>query len=128
MKTLNFPQYPFKVIQEDKKTKIFDVIRKAYYVLTPEEWVRQHLIQFMIRERNYPKGLIAIEKGMKLNGLQKRFDGLVYQKNGEAIMLIECKAPEITINQAGMSSKKIKDSSDQLILAQQWTNPLLTNK
>lgn len=100
MKALNFPSYNFKIIQEGKKTKIFDAIRGGFFVLTPEEWVRQHLIQFLVEERNYPKGLIAVERGLKINGLQKRFDGLVYKKDASPIMLIECKAPHIEITQA----------------------------
>ncbi|MEQ8908073.1 MAG: type I restriction enzyme HsdR N-terminal domain-containing protein [Vicingaceae bacterium] len=99
MRALNLPQYPFKIIQEGKKTKIFDAIRRGFFVLTPEEWVRQNLIQFLIEDRAYPKGLIAIEKGLKVNGLPKRFDALVYHQNGNPKLLVECKAPEIQIDQ-----------------------------
>lgn len=99
MRELNFPQYPFNIITEGKKTKIFDVIRRGFFVLTPEEWVRQNLIQFLIAERNFPKGLIAIEKGVTVNGMKKRFDALAYHKNGHPKLLIECKAPDVKIDQ-----------------------------
>jgi hypothetical protein len=99
MQELNLPPYQFNLIREDKKTKIFDAIRKRYLVLTPEEWVRQNFIEFLVRERNFPRGLIAVEKGLKLNGMQKRTDILVYAKNTQPLLMVECKAPEIKIEQ-----------------------------
>lgn len=99
MKTLNLPAYNFAFQKDDKKTKIFDAIRKKYLVLTPEEWVRQNIIRFLVEERNFPKGLIAIEKGLKLNELKKRADVLVYSKQGTPLLMIECKAPEVPIDQ-----------------------------
>ena len=99
MKKLNLPAYEFKLKQEGKKTKIFDALRKKELVLTPEEWVRQHVVQFLIEERNFPRGLIALEKGLKLNGLTKRADILVYSKNGNPLFMVECKAPEVKITQ-----------------------------
>lgn len=99
MQTLNLPTFQFNFKREGKKTKIFDAIRGAYYVLTPEEWVRQNMLQFLIQHRNFPKGLISVEKGLKINGMQKRFDALAYQKNGEPILLMEYKAPQIKISQ-----------------------------
>lgn len=99
MKKLNLPDYKFTFQEDSKKTKIFDDIRKKFLVLTPEEWVRQNIIRFLVEERNFPKSLIAIEKGLTLNGLQKRTDVLVYSKKGTPIFMIECKAPEIKIDQ-----------------------------
>lgn len=99
MQELNLPPYQFDLIREDKKTKIFDAIRKRYLVLTPEEWVRQNFIEFLVRERNFPRGLIAVEKGLKLNGMQKRTDILVYAKSAQPLLMVECKAPEIKIEQ-----------------------------
>ncbi|MEQ8623889.1 MAG: type I restriction enzyme HsdR N-terminal domain-containing protein [Vicingaceae bacterium] len=99
MKKLNLPAYEFKLKQEGKKTKIFDALRKKELVLTPEEWVRQHVVHFLIEERNFPKGLIALEKSLKLNGLTKRTDILIYGKNGKPLFMVECKAPEIKITQ-----------------------------
>lgn len=98
MYKLNLPQYEIKVKQENGKQMIFDSVRKKYLVLTPEEWVRQNFIQFLIQEKNYPAGLIQIEKGLKLNELQKRADALVY-KNVSPLVLIEFKAPNIEIKQ-----------------------------
>ena len=88
MKTLNLPTYQFSFKEENKKTKIFDAIRKKYLVLTPEEWVRQHVVRFLVEEKGFPSNLIAIEMGLKLNGLQKRADILVYSKQGKPILLV----------------------------------------
>ena len=96
---LNLPAYKFTFQEDNEKTKIFDDIRKKFLVLTPEEWVRQNIIRFLVEDRKFPKNLIAIEKGLKLNGLQKRTDVLVYSKEGTPILMIECKAPEIKIDQ-----------------------------
>ncbi len=100
MINLNLPEYTFKLYKKDKRTKIFDEIRQKKIVLTPEEWVRQNFIRFLIEEKNYPKGLMAIEKGLKLNGLQKRTDILCYSKNGNPLLMVECKAPNISIKQS----------------------------
>ena len=99
MKTLNLPSYQFTLREDNKKTKIFDAIRKKFLVLTPEEWVRQHIVKFLIEERNFPKGLIALEKGLKVNDLQKRADVLVYAKSGKPILMVECKAADVAIDQ-----------------------------
>jgi hypothetical protein len=99
MEDLNLPNYSFKLFREGKKTKIFDAIRKKKIVLTPEEWVRQNFIQFLVQEKSFPIGLIAVEKGLKLNGMQKRTDILCYSKVGNPILMVECKAPNIPINQ-----------------------------
>jgi len=97
--TLNLPSYPFKIKEENGSSYIFDPIRKKFILLTPEEWVRQHLIQFLIREKNYPRSLIKLEGGLKLNNLQKRSDILFYNRRGEKILLVECKAPSVQIGQ-----------------------------
>jgi type I site-specific restriction endonuclease len=96
---LNLPSYPIKFKEEGGKQYIFDFIRKKYLVNTPEEWVRQNFIQFLIQEKKYPASLIAIEKGLKLNELQKRADGVVHDANGNPIVLIEFKAPSIRITE-----------------------------
>jgi hypothetical protein len=99
MQQLNLPQYPIK-LKEEKGTKyIFDPIRKKYLVLLPEEWVRQNFIQYLINDKSFPSTLIAIEKGLKLNELQKRADIVIYDNKGQPIVLIECKAPKVKINQ-----------------------------
>jgi hypothetical protein len=99
MQALNLPQYPIKLKEERGTKYIFDPIRKKYLVLQPEEWVRQNFIQFLIQEKGFPASLIAIEKGLKLNELQKRADIVIYDNRGEPIVLIECKAPKVKINQ-----------------------------
>lgn len=96
---LNFPTYNFRIKEETGTYFIFDETRKKYLVLTPEEWVRQHVVQFIIREKGYPKSLIKLEGGLKLNSLQKRTDVVVYNTAGEKILLIECKAPSVKITQ-----------------------------
>lgn len=98
MEKLNLPQYPIKIKQEEGKQYVFDAIRKKYLVLTPEEWVRQNFLQYLIHDKKYPASLIEIEKGLKLNELQKRADSLVY-KDSKPYVLIEFKAPKIKITQ-----------------------------
>ncbi|MCX2451807.1 type I restriction enzyme HsdR N-terminal domain-containing protein [Pedobacter sp. PLR] len=97
---LNLPQYPFKITLKDNKHFIFDEVRKKHLVLTPEEWVRQHFIQYLILTKKFPKTLIQIEGGLNLNQLRKRSDIVIFNTSGERIMVIECKAPAIKITQA----------------------------
>ena len=100
MKALNLPQYNFRLRKNtDGKTEIFDAIRKRFYVLTPEEWVRQNFIQYLIQEKEFPASLMSIEKGLKLNGMQKRTDIVQYNKSGNPVLIVECKAPEIKLTQ-----------------------------
>lgn len=97
---LNLPNYPFKITQKDGLIFIFDEIRKKHLVLTPEEWVRQHFIRFLIDEKSFPSVLLQIEGGLSLNQTRKRSDILVYNNLGEKVMVIECKAPSVPITQA----------------------------
>ncbi|WP_285057088.1 type I restriction enzyme HsdR N-terminal domain-containing protein [Pedobacter ginsengisoli] len=97
---LNLPPYPFKITLKDSQHFIFDEIRKKHLVLTPEEWVRQHFIQYLILEKKFPRSLIQIEGGLSLNKLQKRTDVVIFNTHGERIMVIECKAPAVKISQA----------------------------
>jgi predicted type IV restriction endonuclease len=99
MQNLNFPSYTFRFKNSENKMAIFDEIRKKFVVLTPEEWVRQHVVQYLLLEKKYPKSLINVEKLVKVNGLNKRYDIVVFQPNGEIFLLIECKAPEVPISQ-----------------------------
>jgi hypothetical protein len=99
MQPLNFPSYTFRVKNSENRTLIFDVIRKKFLVLTPEEWVRQHVVQFLIQEKKYPLSHINVEKQITLNGLKKRYDVVVFKPNGELHILVECKAPEVSISQ-----------------------------
>ena len=99
MQQLNLPQYKFKLKSNENKTLIFDKVRKKYFVLTPEEWVRQHYISFLIEEKKYPVSLIAIEKQLTINGLKKRSDILIFNTNGKPEIIVECKAPSVKITQ-----------------------------
>ncbi|WP_026898691.1 type I restriction enzyme HsdR N-terminal domain-containing protein [Daejeonella oryzae] len=96
---LNLPSFPFRIKEESGNYFIFDEIRKKYLLLTPEEWVRQHVVQYLISEKKYPRSLIKLEGGLRLNTLQKRTDILFYNSAGEKILLVECKAPQISITQ-----------------------------
>jgi len=100
MQKLNFNSYSFRFKNSENKVSIFDEIRKKFIILTPEEWVRQHVVQFLLEEKNYPKSHINVEKVLKVNGLRKRYDVVVYNPDGSIYILIECKAPEIKIAQA----------------------------
>ena len=97
---LNLPNHPFKITQRDGLYFIFDEIRKKHLILTPEEWVRQHFIRYLLKEKNFPSALLQIEGGLSLNQTRKRSDILVYDNAGEKIMVIECKAPSVRITQA----------------------------
>lgn len=99
MEPLNFPTYHFRLKNSENKTYIFDVIRKKFVVLQPEEWVRQHIVHYLISEKNYPKSLINVEKQLTINGLTKRYDIVVFKSDGSISILVECKAPSIQITQ-----------------------------
>ena len=99
MQELNLPKYDFKIIKKNNKNYIFDEIRKKYISLTPEEWVRQNFIKYLISEKKYPKGLISVEMSFQLNRLQKRSDIVVYNRKGKPKMIVECKSPSVNINQ-----------------------------
>ncbi len=96
---LNFPTYPFRFKNSENKPSIFDDIRKKFIVLTPEEWVRQHCVNFLMIEKKYPKSLINVEKELFINGRKKRYDIVVYNSDGSINILIECKAPKVPITQ-----------------------------
>lgn len=97
---LNLPPYPFRLTERDGQFFVFDEIRKKTLLLTPEEWVRQHFVQFLIVQKKYPKSLIKLEGGLKLHGMAKRSDILVYNSSAEKLLLIECKAPSVKITQS----------------------------
>lgn len=99
MQQLNFPHYSFRLKNSENKISIFDEIRKKFIILTPEEWVRQHVIRFLMEEKKYPKSYINVEKVLKINGLTKRYDIVVYKPDGGLFLLVECKAPQIDISQ-----------------------------
>ena len=100
MYKLNFPLYQIPVKNKENKMLAFDSIRKKWLKLIPEEWVRLNCIEFLINEKKIPRSLISVEKEFKLNNLKKRFDIVVYNEKGEIYLLIECKAPNVKINQS----------------------------
>ena len=100
MKQLQFPTYFFRFKNSENKVAIFDEIRKKFIIVTPEEWVRQHVVQFLLQDKKYPKSHINVEKLLKINGLIKRYDVVVYKPDGNISILVECKAPEVKISQS----------------------------
>lgn len=99
MQKLNFPEYSFRFKNSENRTMVFDETRKKFVVLTPEEWVRIHVVQFLIQDHNYPKGLLNVEKQLKLNNTAKRYDVVVFNSDGSVFMIVECKAPSVNITQ-----------------------------
>lgn len=100
MQSLQFPSYTFRFKSNENKIAIFDEIRKKFVILTPEEWVRQHVVQFLLTEKKYPKSLVNCEKLLKIKDMKKRYDIVGYHSNGRIQLLVECKAPEVKITQS----------------------------
>ena len=99
LQPLNLPPHPFKITEVNGQLTLFDEIRKKTIIITPEEWVRQHFVQYLIKEKKYPKTLIKLEGGHKLHGMAKRSDIIVFNNQGHKILMVECKAPGVAINQ-----------------------------
>ena len=99
MQKLNFPDYTFRFKSKENKIQIFDPIRKKFFILQPEEWVRQHVMQYLIREKKCPVSLVNAEKELRINGLSKRYDVVVYRPDGRIFLMVECKAPKVPITQ-----------------------------
>ena len=100
MKQLQFPTYSFRFKNSENKVAIFDEIRKKFIIISPEEWVRQHVVQFLLQDKKYPKSHINVEKLLKINNLSKRYDVVVFKPDGNITILVECKAPEVKITQS----------------------------
>lgn len=94
-----FPPFEYRVRLFRGERQIFDIIRNKYVVITPEEWVRQHLLHYLINVLNYPKGLIAVEKQVVLNGLNRRFDLVCYNPDFSVSLLVECKKSGVKLTQ-----------------------------
>lgn len=107
---LNFPEFEFTVQDRKGKLSIFDSLRKKYLIVTPEEWVRQHMIRYLIEYHQYPRSLFSLEKGLYYNTLQKRTDILILDRTGSPFLLIECKAPEIKLSQKTVEQVAIYNS------------------
>ena len=99
MENLNFKSYNLKFKNTENKQYVFDEIRKKYFLLTAEEWVRQNCVQFLIHEKKFPKTLISIEKKISINNLTKRYDIVVFNSYGQITLIVECKSPKVKISQ-----------------------------
>jgi hypothetical protein len=99
LQPLNLPPYPFKISDNNGQLTLFDEIRKKHVIITPEEWVRQHFVQYLINQKKYPQSLIKLEGGLRLHGMAKRTDIVVFNTAGDKILMIECKAPSVAIDQ-----------------------------
>ena len=99
MPQLNLPNADLKIKLVEGTTQVFDAVRKKYLILTPEEWVRQHFIYFLNVEKNYPLGLMGVEKLVKYNDMRTRADIVLYTTQGIPNMIVECKAPKVKITQ-----------------------------
>jgi hypothetical protein len=96
---LNLPEYPLKVKKNGSRLSVFDRLRKRYVTLTPEEWVRQHFVEYLIEEKQFPAALMANEVSLTQNGIKRRCDTLVADREGQPLVIVEYKAPEIEITQ-----------------------------
>ncbi len=99
MMELNLPPYAYKLKQNNGSVQIWDAVRRKYVALTPEEWVRQHFIAYLVGSKKYPLGRIGNEISLSLNGRSRRCDTLVYDAEGQPLVLIEYKAPHISVSQ-----------------------------
>ena len=101
--TLKYPPFDVRLKKQGQQTYIFDFIRKKWLVLTPEEWVRQHLLNYLVSEKKFPVSVISIEKELYLNDLRKRYDVVVYDNQMQPSLIIECKAPYIALDRSVVS-------------------------
>ena len=99
MLELALPAFNYKVKRQSGALMIFDIIRKKFVILTPEEWVRQHVIHYLVESKNYPVALIAVERDIDLYGLRRRVDVVAFDREGKPWLIIECKAPSVQLDQ-----------------------------
>ena len=99
MQSLNFPVYEFKTRVIPGQVQVFDPVRKKYVALTPEEWVRQHLIRSLSEDKGVPLHMMAVERGLKVNGLTQRFDLVIFGSSGDPLLIAECKAATVVLSQ-----------------------------
>jgi len=100
LENLSLPVYDFKYTERENKKYIFDIIRKKYVLLTPEEWVRQNFMRYLLEEKGYIQSLVQVEMFFKLNRLSKRADIALFDRKGKPKVLVECKSPKVAISQA----------------------------
>ncbi len=96
---IEFSKYDLRIKSENNIQYIFDIIRKKHVVLTPEEWVRQHIVHYLLYDHQFPKSLISVEKKLTLNQLTKRTDIVLYNKKGLPVLIVECKAESVPLSQ-----------------------------
>ena len=111
MVPLNLPSYDYKLQKAEGKIWIFDILRKKYVVLTPEEWVRQHFLNYVIDALKYPKTLIKIEGGLTYNQLQKRSDLVVFNRDGKPWMVIECKSTDVMLSNQTLTQASVYNAT-----------------
>jgi virulence-associated protein VagC len=99
LKELNLPQYSFTITGKEGNQLILDPLRRKYVKLTPEEWVRQNFVQYLINQGKYPAGLLGIEVMFRFNKLKRRVDILVHDRMGRPVMIVECKSPTIKLDE-----------------------------
>lgn len=107
MDKLVFPHFEYRMKQIHGKKAIFDIIRKKYIVLTPEEWVRQHLVHYLVSQMKYPKSLISLEDGMMVNKMSKRSDAIIYDREGGLFLAVECKSAKVKLTQKSMDQLSV---------------------
>jgi type I site-specific restriction endonuclease len=100
MQELRFPRYEFSIRHVEGQDQIFDPVRKQYVALTPEEWVRQHVIRYLLVEKEVPAGLLSVESTISLFKTKKRYDLAAFNRSGKPLLVVECKSPEMRINQS----------------------------
>ena len=98
MTKLNLPDYPIRIRNQGDQQYIFDEFRKKFVILTPEEFVRQHFLHYLVNELSYPKSLIKVESGIRFNKMMKRTDITVYDREANPYMLVECKSAQVNLS------------------------------
>jgi len=134
MVELNIPTQDIDVKIIESKNYIFDLIRKKYLILTPEEWVRQNLVRYFIKDLNYPKGLIKTESSLKYNNLKKRSDILIFNNDMTHFLVVECKSYKLKLNKSHISQSAmynkiykskyvmISNGLDHIVCKYDWNN------
>ncbi|MBX9850650.1 MAG: type I restriction enzyme HsdR N-terminal domain-containing protein [Cytophagaceae bacterium] len=111
MQRLNLPSFEYTIRENNGKASIFDILRKKFVVLTPEEWVRQHFVNLLITHYKYPRSLIKLESGLKYNEMNKRSDIKVFDRDGNLFLLVECKAADVAVSQKTFEQVSLYNSS-----------------
>src|SRR5690554_3893707 len=111
---LNFPKTPLKLSRKGEEIYVWDIFRKKKLMLTPEEWVRQHVLHFLIQHKAVPEPLIAAEYAIEVNKMTRRCDGVVFDRTGKAVAIIECKAPKIKLTETVLHQIRSEEHTSEL--------------